>query len=91
MFDSINKVLTNVFSNKEEDKEGFAGHIIIRPSGTSALLAFLLTVFLYLAIVSAIGMYLWNNVLTKLVPGVKPAKSIWQILGLVLLTQLLFN
>ena len=91
MFDSINKVLTNVFSNKEEKKEGFSGHIIIQPSGTSALIAFILTVFLYLAIVSAIGMYLWNNVLTKLVPGVKPAKSIWQILGLVLLTQLLFN
>lgn len=91
MFDSINKVLTNVFSNKEEKEEGFSGHIVIQPSGSSALIAFILTVFLYLAIVSAIGMYLWNNVLTKLVSGVKPAKSIWQILGLVLLTQLLFN
>ena len=91
MFDSINKVLTNVFSNKEEKEEGFSGRIIVQPSGSSALIAFILTVFLYLAIVSAIGMFLWNNVLTKLVSGVKPAKSIWQILGLVLLTQLLFN
>ena len=91
MFDSINKVLTNLFSNKQENEEGFSGHMIIQPSGSSALIAFILTIFLYLAIVSAIGMYLWNNVLTKLVSGVKPAKSIWQILGLVLLTQLLFN
>lgn len=91
MFDSINKVISSAFVGSEvkEGKEGFA--IMIQPTGASALLAFMLTIFLYLAIVSSVGMYLWNNILVKLVSGVKPAKSIWEILGLVILTQLLFN
>lgn len=94
MFDSINKLVSNVFADKEvnSDKEGFSGNIYIRPvTGPSALFAFILTIFLYLAIMSSVGLYLWNNILAKLVSGVKPAKSIWQILGLVILTQLLFN
>ena len=91
MFDSINKVISSAFagSDVKDDKEGFA--ILIQPTGATALLAFMLTIFLYLAIVSSVGMYLWNNILVKLVSGIKPAKSIWEILGLVILTQLLFN
>jgi hypothetical protein len=91
MFDSINKVISSAFagSDAKDDKEGFG--ILIQPTGATALLAFMLTIFLYLAIVSSVGMYLWNNILVKLVSGIKPAKSIWEILGLVILTQLLFN
>jgi len=94
MFDSVNKVVSNLFSQKEEKKEGFDGHIVIRrvPSNdTAEFLALIITIFFYLAIVSAIGMYLWNNIVVKLVSFAKPAKSIWQILGLLILTQLLFN
>ena len=91
MFDSINKVISSAFvgSDGKEDKEGFA--LMIQPTGATALRAFILSIFLYLAIVSSVGMYLWNNILVKLVSGIKPAKSIWEILGLVILTQLLFN
>ena len=95
MFESVNKVLNNLLSSNEEKTEGFnGGHIVIqsvRPNGTTTLITFLITIFFYLAIVSAIGMYLWNNIVVKLISIAKPAKSMWQILGLLILTQLLFN
>jgi hypothetical protein len=55
----------------------------------SALVSFL-SVLLILAAILFAGKYLWNNVLATLVPGVKPAKSVWQILGLAILISLLF-
>lgn len=49
----------------------------------------LLTVFLiFLALLFA-GKWLWNNVLHELVPAIKPAKSVWQILGIALLISLM--
>ena len=52
MFDSINKVLTNVFSNNQDKgEEGFSGHIIVQPTGSGAFIAFILTIFLYLAVI----------------------------------------
>jgi hypothetical protein len=54
----------------------------------SALITFL-TVLIVLSIILFAGKWLWNNVLHELVPAVKPAKSIWQILGLALLISLL--
>jgi hypothetical protein len=36
-----------------------------------------------------VGKYLWNNVLHELVPAIKEAKSVWQILGLAVLLMLL--
>lgn len=35
------------------------------------------------------GKFLWNDVLVKLVPAIKPAKSIWQILAIHILFNLL--
>ena len=52
-----------------------------------ALLASILTLLLLLVI----GKYLWNNTLAKLVTVVKPATSIWQIFGLMLLLSLLLK
>jgi hypothetical protein len=49
----------------------------------------ILTVFLVFMILLFAGKYLWNNVLHELVPAVKPAKSVWQILGLAVLIMLL--
>ena len=53
-----------------------------------ALVSFLtlLVIFLLLLLV---GKYLWNTVFVVLFPFVKPAKSIWQILGLSILLSLL--
>ena len=49
----------------------------------------LLTVGLIFFFLLFAGKWLWNNVLHELVPAVKPAKSVWQILGLALLISLL--
>jgi hypothetical protein len=48
-----------------------------------------LTLTAILVVLLFVGKYLWNNVLQELVPGVKPAKSVWQILGLAVLLMLL--
>lgn len=39
----------------------------------------------YIAILLLAGEYLWNHVVVQLLSIAKPAKSIWQILGLVIL------
>lgn len=96
MFDSVNKVLNNLLSSNEEKIEGFnGGHIVIQTikpeSGATTLITLIITMFFYLAVISAVGMYLWNNIVVKLISFAKPAKSMWQILGLLILTQLLFN
>jgi hypothetical protein len=49
----------------------------------------LITVLILFAILLFFGKFLWNNVLHELVPAIKPAKSVWQILGLALLISLL--
>jgi hypothetical protein len=49
----------------------------------------LITVFILLLLILFVGKWLWNDVLVSLVPGVKPAKSIYQILGLAILIMLL--
>ena len=37
------------------------------------------------------GKWLWNNVVIQLVSGVKPATTIWQILGFSIIIKLLTN
>lgn len=37
------------------------------------------------------GKYLWNSVLVVLIPAIKPATSVFQILGMFLLTGLMFG
>ena len=54
----------------------------------AALVSFL-TVLIVLVLLLLFGQYLWNNVLHVLVPGVKEAKSVWQILGISILIMLL--
>ena len=44
---------------------------------------------IWLVIVLFLGRWLWNTVLVKLVSGVKPITSIWQLLGLAILINLL--
>jgi len=54
-----------------------------------AALVSTLTVVAVLLLLLFAGKYLWNNVLHVLIPGVKEAKSVWQILGLSILIMLL--
>jgi hypothetical protein len=58
-------------------------------SSTELLVAFIVFI-LYIFLILLIGKFLWNLVLCRLVSIVKPADSIWQILGLVILLHLLY-
>lgn len=58
---------------------------------TKNLLGTFISLLLVIVIVLFIGKILWNDVLRVLVPGIKPAKNIWQILGLYILISLLFG
>lgn len=69
--------------------ETFQNETGVGISPARAALVSLITVFIVLAILLFFGKYLWNNVLVSLVPGVRPAKSVWQILGLALLISLI--
>lgn len=48
-----------------------------------------LTAFVIFVVILFVGKFLWNNVLHELVPAIKPAKSVWQILGLAILISLM--
>ena len=54
-----------------------------------AALVSIITVLIILGLLLLFGQYLWNNVLHVLVPGVKEAKSVFQILGIAILIMLL--
>lgn len=51
----------------------------------------LLSFIIIEVIVLCFGKWLWNNVVIQLVSGIKPAKTIWQILGLSILIKLMTN
>ena len=51
----------------------------------ASLLSFIITII----IVSFIGKWVWNNIILDLFTVVKPAKSIWQILGLMIFLALI--
>jgi hypothetical protein len=50
----------------------------------------LVSALVTLLILCLIGQYLWNNALCPLVSVVRPAKSIFQVLGVALLFGMLF-
>ena len=53
-----------------------------------ALVSFI-TVLIVFAIILFLGKWLWNTALVPLVSVARPAKSVWQILGLAILISLL--
>jgi len=68
--------------------EKFADTNEMGPSSRSTLVT-VITMIVVLGLILLFGQFLWNNALVPLVPGVKPAKSIFQILGLSILISLL--
>jgi len=51
-------------------------------------LAVLLAYLLAIIILAFIGKFLWNGVIVDLISVAKPARSIWQILGLMIFVAL---
>jgi len=68
-------------------KEGMNG--ISSWNGSEALAAFIVMIIIILFIL-IIGKFLWNVVLCRLLTIAKPADSIWQILGLAILLNLIY-
>ncbi len=65
------------------------GHADQSMTGRVAMVS-LLTLVVMFALILLLGKWLWNTVLVALVPAVKPAKSVWQILGLAVLIGLMY-
>jgi len=68
-------------------KEGMNG--VTSWNGSEALAAFIVMIIIILFIL-IIGKFLWNVVLCRLLTIAKPADSIWQILGLAILLNLIY-
>ncbi len=66
--------------NADKRRETYANFV-------AALLAFLIAV----VIMSFVGKLLWNNVIVDLFSFARPARSIWQVLGLMLFVSLLLG
>ena len=54
---------------------------------TTMILVFVLTI----VILAFAGKYLWNNVIVDLFSFAKPARSVWQILGLMVFVSLVLH
>lgn len=81
LLDSVCRAAVEGFTNGSQDpskKREIYTEVI------AALLAF----FLALVILGFIGKLLWNNVIVELFTVVKPARSFWQILGLMVFVAL---
>ena len=52
---------------------------------TAALLAFVFSI----VIIAFVGKLLWNSVVLDLISVAKPARSVWQIIGLAMLVKLI--
>jgi glucan phosphoethanolaminetransferase (alkaline phosphatase superfamily) len=68
-------------------KEGMNG--VSSWNGSEALASFIVLIIIILFIL-IIGKFLWNVVLCRLLTIAKPADSIWQILGLAILLNLIY-
>ena len=70
-------------------KEAFENQTGMSSVPFRAALVSVLAVSAILFALLFVGKFLWNNVLHELIPAVKEAKSVWQILGLSILLMLL--
>ena len=59
-----------------------SGNTVKRREVYMELIASLLALFLSIIIIAFIGKWLWNNIVVDLFSFVKPARSVWQIIGL---------
>jgi hypothetical protein len=78
----------NAIMSRTETFQGY-GQADQSMTGRVAMVS-LLTLLVMFALILFLGKWLWNTVLVALVPTVKPAKSVWQILGLAVLIGLMY-
>jgi hypothetical protein len=81
---SINAVIDPFVKTETFESQTGIGYAPARLALVSVLTAAVIFI-----VILFVGKYLWNSVLHELVPAIKPAKSVWQILGLAILISLL--
>lgn len=81
----MSKIIEKFAGAYKEDNQSENGKMI---NGSSLMLAFMLFI-IYVVLILLLGKWLWNSTLVPLVPGVKEATSVFQILGLYVLIQLM--
>jgi hypothetical protein len=87
----IGGTLANALNAVLSNTEAFQGYGQADKSMTSRVaLVSMATLLIMFALILLLGKWLWNTVLVALVPAVKPAKSVWQILGLAVLIGLMY-
>tara|TARA_B100000674_G_scaffold497671_1_gene532362 strand:- start:101 stop:370 length:270 start_codon:yes stop_codon:yes gene_type:complete len=89
MFELSQKLISAVTSSNSDNFYG--GSEEKKNSGNGAVLALFLSLLVVFVLLMVFGKYLWNNLLTKVVPAVKPVESVWQLIGLWFLFNLLFK
>ena len=82
MFFTIGQQSVQTLLNGGQKKEGFN-------SNDNYYLSMLIVLVLWLAILLLVSKFIWNEVLVELVTVVKPATSVIQILGLVILLEIM--
>jgi hypothetical protein len=81
LFEFIDQTIRSVLPGHRENFEGSRENM--------KYVALLITILLWIALLLLVSKLLWNNVLCDIVTFVKPVKSVFQILGLVVLLQLI--
>ena len=79
LLSTTQKLLDNALNGR---KEGFT-------NDTINIISMLLVIIIWLLLLLFVSKYLWNEVLVKLVTVVKPASSVLQLLGLVILLEIM--
>lgn len=59
-----------------------SGNTVKRREVYMELIASLFALFLSIIIIAFIGKWLWNNIVVDLFTFAKPARNVWQIIGL---------
>ncbi len=84
---ATNQRILETFKSLQSGGKTFTTQELIKKNPTMVIISIIVIELLVLCF----GKWLWNNIVIKLIDGVKPAKSIWQILGLSILIKLLTN
>lgn len=88
MIERIQQNITSILSNNEFFENNNEDNLDnVKELSTIILFvsSFLLILFLFF------GKYLWNNILVKIIPSIKPVDTILQFIGLWILLQILFT
>jgi hypothetical protein len=92
----VSQLLNGMFQSARSNQEsfqsyGYGGNSVAASNKKDSPFLMLLAFILVEILVLIFGKFLWNEIATKLVPQLKPARTIWQILGLSILLKLLLG